>query len=114
MLLTRSTVCSVFGSANTAFDVLEDCHAAGLQSTMVARLPTYVVPVDHWCHTMSLGAYDGGVEAADNMFLTLPTYIYGQLARGLFAMFASNEPEYYATLKAAVFPVSTAATRPSL
>jgi hypothetical protein len=54
---------------------------------------------------MSLGAYDGGVEAADDMFLTLPAYIDGQLARGLFAMFASNEPDRYAALKAAGFPV---------
>jgi hypothetical protein len=36
---------------------------------------------------------------------TLPAYIDGQLARGLFAMFASNEPERYAALKAAGFPV---------
>jgi hypothetical protein len=95
----------VIGSANTAFDVLEDCQAAGLKTTMNVRSPTYIVPVDYVCHKMSLGAYDFGVEAADNLFLSLPSSIDGQLARGLFAVFASQEPKRYAALEAAGFPV---------
>lgn len=72
---------------------------------MVVRSPTHIVPVDYCCRKMSLGAYDGGVEAADDMFMMLPAHIDGQLARDLFAMSASNEPERYAALKASGFPV---------
>lgn len=72
---------------------------------MVVRSPTYCVPVDYCCHPMSLGAYDGGVELADNLFMTLPAHVDAQLARGLFAAFASKEPERYAALRAAGFPV---------
>ncbi|KAL2839732.1 hypothetical protein BJY01DRAFT_250332 [Aspergillus pseudoustus] len=95
----------IIGSANTAFDVLVDCHGAGLASTMVARSPTYIVPLDYVCHAASLGAYDSGVDAADKLFLSLPAVVDGQLARGLFAMFAANQPERYAALEAAGFPV---------
>lgn len=94
----------VIGSANTAFDVLEDCHAAGLQSTMNVRSPTYMVPLEYVCDKMSLGAYDAGVEASDNRFLLLPTVVDGQLARNLFRFFASQEPNRYEVLKAAGFP----------
>jgi cation diffusion facilitator CzcD-associated flavoprotein CzcO len=104
-LLTVTQSVLVIGSANTAFDVLEDCHAAGLQPTMNVRSPTYIVPIDYICHKMSLGAYDFGVEAADNLFMTLPTSIDGQLSRGLFATFASQEPKRYEALKAVGFPV---------
>ncbi|KAJ5894696.1 monooxygenase [Penicillium taxi] len=95
----------VVGSANTAFDVLEDCNAAGLQSTMVVRSPTYILPVDYVCDKLALGAYDAGVEEADDIFMSLPAYVDGQLVRGLLAMFASKEPERYAALEAAGFPV---------
>ncbi|KAE8391181.1 FAD/NAD(P)-binding domain-containing protein [Aspergillus alliaceus] len=79
----------IVGSANTAFDVLEDCHAAGLHTTMVH----------------SLGAYDMGVEAADRLFMTLPTCVDSQLACGLMTQFASQEPHRYNALAAAGFPV---------
>ncbi|KAH6983533.1 monooxygenase [Ilyonectria sp. MPI-CAGE-AT-0026] len=95
----------IIGSANTAFDVLEDCHAAGLQSTMVVRSPTYIVPVEYVCDKFSLGAYDFGVEAADRLFLTLPSCVDSQLGRGLFGLFASKEPDRYAALAAKGFPV---------
>ncbi|KAB5545495.1 hypothetical protein GE09DRAFT_967951 [Coniochaeta sp. 2T2.1] len=95
----------IVGSANTGFDVLEDCYAAGLKPTMVVRSPTYIVPVEYVCDKMSLGAYDLGVEAADRMFLTLPAVVDGQLARNLFTHFASQEPERYSALAKAGFPV---------
>ncbi|TQB67870.1 hypothetical protein MPDQ_004495 [Monascus purpureus] len=95
----------VIGSANTAFDVLEDCHSAGLQTTMVVRTPTYIVPLEYVCNQHSLGAYDFGVEAADRLFLTLPLAVDGQLARDLFRLLASKEPDRYAALEAAGFPV---------
>ncbi|RSM10360.1 hypothetical protein CDV31_007236 [Fusarium ambrosium] len=95
----------IIGSANTAFDVLQDCHDTSLQATMNVRSPTYIVPLDYVCHSSSLGAYNFGVEAADRMFLTLPAVVDGQLARNLFAMWASKEPDRYAALAAAGFPV---------
>ncbi|KAM6512157.1 hypothetical protein FSOLCH5_009876 [Fusarium solani] len=95
----------IIGSANTAFDVLQDCHDAGLHATMNVRSPTYIVPLDYVCHSSSLGAYNFGVEAADRMFLTLPAAVDGQLARNLFAMWAYKEPDRYAALAAAGFPV---------
>ncbi|KNG89349.1 monooxygenase [Aspergillus nomiae NRRL 13137] len=95
----------VIGSANTAFDVLEDCHSAGLQTTMVVRSPTYVVPVEYVCDKHSLGAYDMGVEFADRLFMTLPSHVDAQLARGLIAQFAAEEPHRYDALAAAGFPV---------
>ncbi|KOC15292.1 putative monooxygenase [Aspergillus flavus AF70] len=95
----------VVGSANTAFDVLEDCHAAGLKTTMVVRSPTYIVPVEYLCDNHSLGAYDMGVEIADRLFLTLPSYVDAQLARGLMTQFAAQEPHRYDALAAAGFPV---------
>ncbi|KAL4736214.1 monooxygenase [Aspergillus similis] len=106
-LLRESVVKSVIviGSAYTTFDVLEDCHNAGLDAAMVARSPTYIVPLEHICHESSLGIYDSSVDAADNLFCSLPTVVEGQFGRGLFAMLASAEPERYAALKAAGFPV---------
>lgn len=95
----------IVGSANTGFDVLECCYAAGLKPTMVVRSPTYLVPVEYVCHKMSLGAYDFGVEAADRMFMTLPAVVDGQLARDLFRHFASQEPERYSALAKVGFPV---------
>ncbi|PYH35349.1 monooxygenase [Aspergillus neoniger CBS 115656] len=95
----------VIGSANTAFDVLSDCHKADLDATMVVRSPTYVVPLEYVCDKNSLGAYDGGVDAADKLILSLPAVVDGQIARGLFAMLAANEPQRYAALEAAGFPV---------
>jgi len=72
---------------------------------MNIRSPTYILPVEYVCHKLSLGAYDFGVEAADNLFMTLPASVDGQLARGLFAMLASKEPKRYEALEAAGFPV---------
>ncbi|KAH9226022.1 hypothetical protein K456DRAFT_1934595 [Colletotrichum gloeosporioides 23] len=95
----------IVGSANTGFDVLQDCHDAGLKTTMVIRSPTYIVPVEYVCNPRSLGAYNFGVEAGDRMFLTLPACIDGQLGRGLFAQFALQEPDRYVSLAAAGFPV---------
>ena len=46
---------------------------------------------------------------ADRMFLTLPPFVDGQLARGLFRMLASEEPDRYKALAAAGFPVMDSA-----
>lgn len=56
---------------------------------------------------MSLGSYDSpaGVEAVDKMLLTLPVVVGSQLNKGLYVAWASNEPERYAKLAKAGFPV---------
>ncbi|KAJ4397789.1 hypothetical protein N0V93_002026 [Gnomoniopsis smithogilvyi] len=95
----------IVGSANTAFDVLEDCHAAGLQTTMNVRSPTYIIPLSYVCDKMSLGAYDLGVDFADRMFQTGPSAVDTQFAKGLFATFGAKEPERYTALAKAGFPV---------
>ena len=95
----------VIGSANTAFDVLEDCYNAGLKPIMVVRSPTYICPLEHVTSKLGLGSYDDGVEAADQRFMTLPTILDGQLARDLFSYFASLEPDRYKDLDTAGFPV---------
>ncbi|KAH8809404.1 hypothetical protein F5884DRAFT_706884 [Xylogone sp. PMI_703] len=95
----------VIGSANTAFDILEECHMVGLQTTMVARSATYICPLEYVLNKVSLGSYDNGVEASDALFLTLPSVVDGQLARDLFRHLASQEPNRYTALAEAGFPV---------
>ncbi|CAI7663527.1 unnamed protein product [Penicillium viridicatum] len=95
----------IIGSANTAFDILGDCHATGLQTTMNVRSPTYIIPLEHLDHPASLGVYDAGVERADNIFMTLPISIDAQLAHDLLAHLASQEPDLYKALAATGFPV---------
>lgn len=95
----------VIGSANTAFDILEDCHAAGLKATMNVRSNTYIIPVSYVCDRMSLGAYDLGVELGDRLFQTWPSVVDSQCARDLNAHMASQEPARYEKLAAAGFPV---------
>ena len=72
---------------------------------MNVRSPTYMIPVEHLDHPASLGAYDAGVERADNLFMTLPTFIDAKLARDLLAHLASQEPDRYKALAATGFPV---------
>ncbi|KAK4238556.1 putative indole-3-pyruvate monooxygenase YUCCA4 [Achaetomium macrosporum] len=94
----------VVGSASTAFDVIEDCHTAGLQTTMVVRSRTYIVPIEYICDKRALGAYDQGTELGDKLFMTLPTWVDAQLACGLFAQMAAEQPDRYSALAAAGFP----------
>ncbi|KAF4431021.1 flavo involved in K+ transport [Fusarium acutatum] len=95
----------IIGSANTAFDILGDCYAAGLQPTMAVRSPTYICPFEYICNDVSLGAYNFDVARGDRMFLMLPSAVEGQLARNLFRVLASQEPDRYTALREAGFPV---------
>ncbi|KAF5571498.1 K+ transport flavoprotein [Fusarium pseudoanthophilum] len=95
----------IIGSANTAFDILGDCYAAGLEPTMVVRSPTYICPFDYICNDVSLGAYNFDVARGDRMFLMLPSAVEGQLARNLFRVLAYQEPDRYTALREAGFPV---------
>lgn len=95
----------IVGSANTGFDILEDCHAAGLKTTMVVRSPTYIVPLEYVCNKHGLGAYDIDVDLGDRLFQTTPPAVDSQMVRGLFGLLASQEPDRYKALAAAGFPV---------
>ncbi|KAK8135023.1 monooxygenase [Apiospora sp. TS-2023a] len=102
----------VVGSANTAFDIMEDCHAAGLQTTMVVRSPTYLLPIEYMTRPETLGAYDLlGVEAADRMFQTGPAVVDGALLQSTIGRMAlADRPERYAKLEARGFPVLDSAS----
>jgi hypothetical protein len=81
----------VVGAANTAFDVVEDCHHAGLQTTMVVRTPTWLIPVDYVGG--ALGLYEKvPYEVADAAFSTPPIPVSGQMSRAGTAHHASLEP----------------------
>ncbi|KAH8887797.1 FAD/NAD(P)-binding domain-containing protein [Thozetella sp. PMI_491] len=96
----------VVGSANTAFDVLEDCHNAGLKATIVARSPTFVFPWEYCLDPQGLGLYEiFPVDIVDNRQLTMPNSVAGQLAKRGMAFAASKEPNRYAPLAKAGFPV---------
>ncbi|KAI1409052.1 hypothetical protein F5Y13DRAFT_171064 [Hypoxylon sp. FL1857] len=97
---------AVIGSANTAFDVMEDSYHAGLKTTMVARSPTYVFPYEYVMDPHSVGAYDVmPQEAADRLLNTFPLALDGQFSHGLFSHLASQEPDRYVALAQAGFPV---------
>ncbi|KAK1750497.1 putative indole-3-pyruvate monooxygenase YUCCA4 [Echria macrotheca] len=96
----------IVGSANTAFDILEDCVSAGIATTMVARSPTYIVPLHYGYDPRGLGLYDIlPTEIADRALMTLPAWVDGALAGGLFALLAAEEPDRYAALAKTGFPV---------
>ncbi|KAI0010778.1 hypothetical protein F4779DRAFT_576077 [Xylariaceae sp. FL0662B] len=97
---------AVIGSANTAFDVMQDCHNAGLRTTMVARSPTYIFPYEYVMDPHAIGAYDIlPLDAADKLLNTFPPALDGQFSHGLFAHLASQEPDRYLALSQAGFPV---------
>ncbi|PYI07335.1 putative flavo protein [Aspergillus sclerotiicarbonarius CBS 121057] len=95
----------VIGSGNTAFDVMEDCHAAGLQTTMVARSITHMVPVEHIRHPLCFGPYEFAVEATDWHFLAFPFTVRGHLADNGLRQLASQERHRYEALAATGFGV---------
>ncbi|KAI1383771.1 FAD/NAD(P)-binding domain-containing protein [Hypoxylon trugodes] len=96
----------VIGSANTAFDVIEDCNRTGLKTTIVARSPTYILPVDYVRNAQAMGLYDHvPIENADKHFLTLPNAVESQITHGLLARLASEEPNRYESVAATGFPV---------
>ncbi|KAK3897970.1 hypothetical protein C8A05DRAFT_38453 [Staphylotrichum tortipilum] len=98
----------IIGSANTAFDILSDCHLSSLSTTMLVRSPTYVVPLAYICDARCLGAYDlpnTPTAHLDRRFLTNPTIVDAHMMRGVLARLAAAEPSRYAALAAAGFPV---------
>ncbi|EEY19378.1 flavin-containing monooxygenase [Verticillium alfalfae VaMs.102] len=84
----------VIGSANSAFDVLEDCHNAGLTVQMIQRSPTYVIPMRYYAHPQGLGIFDVvSTEVADAMINMGPVAIVGQLPGLVHAALAAEEPK---------------------
>ncbi|KAK1996531.1 FAD/NAD(P)-binding domain-containing protein [Colletotrichum falcatum] len=87
---------TVVGSANTAFDVMMDCHGSGLRTTMIQRSETYVVPMTYFLHPMALGMYDVmPMEDADLMFNGSPLAVGGNLLRLVHRIQAEQEPHRY-------------------
>lgn len=102
----------VVGSANTAFDVMEDCVAGGLKTTMVARSPTYVFPWDYALAPQGLGVYDKiPADLGDKLQMSGPISIGGQLGRALHTHLAEQEKDRYKALAETGFPVYDS-TRP--
>ncbi|KAH7096045.1 hypothetical protein FB567DRAFT_624218 [Paraphoma chrysanthemicola] len=95
----------VIGSANSAFDIAEDCYKANLKTAMVARSPTFVIPHDYVCHPNSIGLYNIlPVEAADRFINVNPIGIDTQFIHGLLSHLSSQQPDRYAALEKAGFP----------
>lgn len=85
---------------------MEDCAAAGLTTTIVARSPTFLFPWDYSLAPQGLGAYKFlGHELTDKLQMTGPVAIGGQLTRDLQGALADKEPNRYDALAAAGFPV---------
>lgn len=96
----------VVGSANSAFDVMEDCAAGGLQTTMNARSPTYIFPWDYALAPQGMGQYiKEGPAVADKIQMSSPNGVVGQLIIKSYTAMAAKEPDRFAPLAATGFPV---------
>lgn len=72
---------------------MEDCFNAGLQTTMIQRSPTYVIPMPYLLHPDGLGIYDVmPVKSADPIAQAGPVAIAGQLLGLTHAKQAQKEP----------------------
>ncbi|KAI3390953.1 hypothetical protein diail_8327 [Diaporthe ilicicola] len=97
----------VVGAANSAFDVMEDCAAAGLKTTMIARSPTFIFPWDYALEPEGIGMYERvPVDVGDKVLMTGPAAIGGQLVRGMYSKLASTrDKDRYKPLLEKGFPV---------
>lgn len=93
MLISVFQSVAVIGSGCTAFDIMQDCHQAGLKTTMVVRSPTFIFPLEYVLDPRGLGCFDKlPLEVADRMMNTNPNVLDGQFAQGAWAHKASQEP----------------------
>lgn len=83
----------VVGAANTAFDLVEDCHSAGLSVTMVQRSPTFIIPAENCNHPNAFGMYKSGlpIDIVDSITMAGPMAVGGQLIGGIINMQAAAE-----------------------
>lgn len=96
----------IIGSANTAIDILNDCQTAGLDTTILARSPTYVLPVGYVMDPRGFGLFNQlDTETCDRALMSFPTWVECNMAHGLLAMLASQEPARYKRVAKAGFPV---------
>ncbi|KAJ5935764.1 hypothetical protein N7466_005311 [Penicillium verhagenii] len=96
----------VVGSANSGFDLMEDCAKAGVETTIVARSPTYIFPWDYSLDPLGLGVYDSlPVDLADKIMMSSPLGVGGQIMVEQAAVLAAKEPSRYHALAEAGFPV---------
>ncbi|KAK3985477.1 putative indole-3-pyruvate monooxygenase YUCCA4 [Cladorrhinum sp. PSN332] len=99
----------LIGSANTAFDILEDLyHNSSIPKiTMVVRSPTVIMPAEHVFSPHSFGAYDiiGDADLADHVFMTTPTWPAGHFVQAVYGKLAAQEPDRYTPLREKGFPV---------
>ncbi|KUI69246.1 hypothetical protein VM1G_11621 [Cytospora mali] len=97
---------AIIGSANTAFDIIQDCHNAGLKTTTVARSPTYIHPYGYVMDPHGTRAHDlMPLEATDRLLNTHDLFA-PLVAQGIMMTATSPSPKQ-APLS------STAGTRPS-
>ncbi len=96
--MNKNLTCSpqsalVIGSANTAFDVIEDCYNAGIKTTMIQRSKTYLIPLRYHHDPRGLGIYDFlPPDVADLIVLSGPVHVGGQLLALTHAGLAAAEP----------------------
>ncbi|KAK1975732.1 hypothetical protein LZ30DRAFT_604969 [Colletotrichum cereale] len=102
---------TVVGSANTAFDVLVDCHDSGLRTTMIQRSETYVVPMTYFAHPNGLGVYDSlPAGLADAVSSGSPLAVGGNMLRLVHQMQAQAEPHRYDEVRKAGLRVQDSST----
>lgn len=86
---------------------MEDCAAAGLKTTMIARSPTFVFPWDYALFPEGLGLYEKiPTHIADKALMSGPAAVGGQLVRASYAnMAATKDKDRYKPLLEKGFPV---------
>lgn len=86
---------------------MEDCAAAGLKTTMIARSPTYIFPWDYALFPDGLGMYETTpTHVADKVLHPGPAAVGGQLARASYTnMAATKDKDKYKPLLERGFPV---------
>jgi hypothetical protein len=83
----------VIGTANTGFDVLEDCWNAGIRTTVVARSPTYLYPWTYCLEPSGLGMYDSmPATFVDEALLATPIAVAGPMLAKSYEAQAAKEP----------------------
>jgi hypothetical protein len=66
---------------------------------MIARSPTYIFPMSYVNDAHVLGVYEKmPLHAADELLMTFPVSVDGQMSHGLFSHLASLEPYVYGTM----------------
>ncbi|KMU81672.1 hypothetical protein CISG_02690 [Coccidioides immitis RMSCC 3703] len=94
----------VVGAANTAHDVAEDMQAAGMDTTMVQRQATYVVPTDYYLKVTGAVFNDQiPIEIADRIQFSNPIAIGRQIVAYHLHKMIRADPERFDSLERAGF-----------